>query len=179
VARFARVRFVLEPPLFFVFETKSLESFSFIFLLSYLSFLAFDVVSRSRGKPPFSFSFSFSSLSFSFPQFSQFFLFFATKKINGEREYVKSAYFPAPSSYERFMRCMGASARFSAPLSRARSPVNARAWRGREGGDVSRSRAKLVFCLGYQILNFHSRAFSAYFFCTVRLDFVGLAFEVF
>ena len=43
-------------------------------------------------------------------------------------------------------------------LSRARSPVNARAWRGREGGDVSSSRAKLVFCLGSQILNFHSRA---------------------
>ena len=53
---------------------------------------------------------------------------------------------------------MGASARFSAPLSRARSPVNARAWRGREGGDVSSSRAKLVLCLGSQILNFHSRA---------------------
>jgi len=48
------------------------------------------------------------------------------------------------SSCERFMRCMGASARFSAPLSRARSPVNARAWMGREGGDVSSSRAKLV-----------------------------------
>jgi len=138
------------------------KSFSFMFLLSYLSFLAFDVVSRSRGKPPFSFSlfFSFSFFSSISPVFS----FFATKKINGEREYVKSAYFPAPSSCERFMRCMGASARFSAPLSRARSPVNARAWRGREGGDVSRSRAKLVLCLGSQILNFHSRAFSKFFF---------------
>jgi hypothetical protein len=62
------------------------------------------------------------------------------------------------------MRCMGASARFSAPLSRARSPVNARAWRGRERGDVSSSRAKLVFCLGSQILNFHSRAFLKLFF---------------
>jgi len=62
------------------------------------------------------------------------------------------------------MRCMGASARFSAPLSRARSPVNARAWRGREGGDVSLSRAKLVLCLGSQILNFHSRAFLKNFF---------------
>lgn len=131
--------FVLEPPLFFVFETKSLKSFSFIFLLSYLSFLAFDVVSRSRGKPPFSFSLSLSFSSI-FPVFS----FFATKKINGEREYVKSAYFPAPSSCKRFMRCMGASARFSAPLSRARSPVNARAWRGQGSDDVSSSRAKLV-----------------------------------
>ena len=84
------------------------------------------------------------SLSLSFPPIFLVFLFFATKKINGEREYVKSAYFPAPSSCKRFMRCMGASARFSAPLARARSPVNARAWRGREGGDVSSSRAKLV-----------------------------------
>ena len=72
------------------------------------------------------------------------FSFFATKKINGEREYVKSAYFPAPSSCERFMRCTGASARFSAPLSRARSPVNARAWMGQGSDDVSSSRAKLV-----------------------------------
>lgn len=90
-------------------------------------------------------AFSSLSLSFSFsPNFPPVFSFFATKKINGERDSVKSAYFPAPSSCERFMRCMGASARFSAPLSRARSPVNARAWRGREGGDVSLSRAKLV-----------------------------------
>ena len=34
---------------------------------------------------------------------------------------VLSAYFPAPSSWERFTRCMGASERFLAPLSRARS----------------------------------------------------------
>ena len=95
-------------------------------LLSYLSFLASDVVSRSWGKPPFSFSFSFFSSIF--PVFS----FFATKKINGERDYVKSAYFPALSSCERFMRCMGTSGRFPAPFSLARSPVNARAWRDRE-----------------------------------------------
>ena len=69
------------------------------------------------------------------------------------------------------MRCMGASERFSAPLSRARSPVNARAWRGREGGDVSRSRAKLVLCLGYQILNFHSRVFEDFFFFLKSLGF--------
>ena len=71
------------------------------------------------------------------------------------------------------MRCMGASARFSALLSRARSPVKARAWRGREGGDVSRSRAKLVLCLGSQILNFHSRAFLKNFFlsCMKYLNF--------
>ena len=126
----------------------------FLFL-SCLSFLAFDVVSRSRGKPPFSFALSFS---FS-PNFPSVFSFFATKKINGERDSVKSAYFPALSSCERFVRCMGSSARFSGPLARARSPVNARAWRGQGSDDVSRSRAKLVLCLGSQILNFHSRAF--------------------
>ena len=98
------------------------------------------------------------SLSLSFPPIFPVFSFFATKKINGEREYVKRAYFSAPSSCEHFMRCAGASARFLAPLSRARSPVNARAWRGQGSDDVSRSHAKLVFCLGYQILNFHSRA---------------------
>jgi len=134
-------------------------------LLSYLSFLAFDVASRSWGKPPFSFSFSFSiSFSFSFfsPQFSQFFLFLPKNK---RRERIcKKAYFPAPSSCERFMRCTGASARFSAPLSRARSPDNARAWMGQGSDDVSRSRAKLVFCLGPQILNFHSRRFRENFF---------------
>ena len=38
-------------------------------------------------------------------------------------------------------------------LSRARGPQSTRARGGdREGGDVSRSRAKLVFCLGSQIL---------------------------
>ena len=72
-ALFARVRFVLEPPLFFVFETKSLKSFSFIFLLSYLSFLAFDVVSCSRGKP-LSLSLSLS-FSLSFPPIFLVFLF--------------------------------------------------------------------------------------------------------
>ena len=161
------------PHSFLFLKTKSLKSFSFIFLLSYLSFLAFDVVSCSRGKP-LSLSLSLSlSFSLSFPPIFLVFLFFATKKINGEREYVKSAYFPAPSSCKRFMRCMGASARFSAPLSRARSPVNARAWRGREGGDVSLSRAKLVLCLGSQILNFHSRAFLKNFFlsCMKYLNF--------
>ena len=123
----------------------ALKLFSFMFLLlSCLSFLAFDVVSRSRGKSPFSFSFSFFfSFSFLFPIFPVF-SFFATKKINGERDYVKSAYFPALSSCERFMRCMGTSARFPAPFSRARSPVNARAWRGQGSDDVSSSRAKLV-----------------------------------
>ena len=128
------------PHSFLFLKTKSLKSFSFIFLLSYLSFLAFDVVSCSRGKP---LSLSLS-LSLSFPPIFLVFLFFATKKINGEREYVKSAYFPALSSCERFIRCMGASARFSAPLARARSPVNARAWRGQGSDDVSSSRAKLV-----------------------------------
>ena len=53
-------------------------------------------------------------------------------------------------------------------LSHARgtqSTRSSRTWpRGRKGGDVSSSRAKLVFCLGSQILNFHSRAFSAYVF---------------
>ena len=138
-------RFILEPPLFFVFETKSLKSFSFIFLLSYLSFLAFDVVSRSRGKPPFSFSFSFSfSFLFFSPIFPVFFFFCDEENKRRERLY-KSAYFPAPSSCERFMRCARASARFPAPLSRARSPVNARAWRGQGSDDVSSSRAKLVF----------------------------------
>ena len=62
------------------------------------------------------------------------------------------------------MKCMGTSARFPAPFSRARSPVNARAWRGQGSDDVSSSRAKLVFCLGSQILNFHSRAFLKNFF---------------
>jgi len=47
-----------------------------MFLLSYLSFLAFDVVSRSRGKSPFSFSFSFFfSFSFLSPNFPCFFFF--------------------------------------------------------------------------------------------------------
>ena len=50
-------------------------------------------------------------------------------------------------------------------LSRARGPQSTRARGGdREGGDVAASRAKLVLCLGSQILNFHSRAFSAYIF---------------
>ena len=50
-------------------------------------------------------------------------------------------------------------------LSRARGPQSTRARGGdREGGDVSSSRAKLVFCLGSQILNFHSRAFLKLFF---------------
>ena len=75
-----------------------------------------------------------TKVSLSFPPIFPVFSFFATKKINGERDYVKSAYFPALSSCERFMRCMGASARFSAPLARARSPVNARAWRGQGRG---------------------------------------------
>ncbi len=97
----------------------------------------------ARGVNLFSRSFSLS-FSLSFPPIFPVFSFFATKKINGEREYVKSAYSPAPSSCERFMRCMGTSARFSAPLSRARSPVNARAWRGQGSDDVSSSRAKLV-----------------------------------
>ena len=89
-----------------------------------------------------SFSFSFSFFS---PQFSQFFLFLPKNK---RRERIcKKAYFPAPSSCERFMRCTGASARFSAPLSRARSPDNARAWMGQGSDDVSRSRANLVLCL--------------------------------
>jgi hypothetical protein len=74
------------------------------------------------------------------------------------------------SSCERFMRCVRASARFSAPLSRARSPVNARAWRGQGSDDVSRSRAKLVLCLGSQILNFHSRAFLKLFFFSPKYE---------
>ena len=96
------------------------------------------------------------SLSLSFPAIFPVFSFFATKKINGEREYVKRAYFSAPSSCEHFMRCAGASARFSAPLSRARSPVNA--LKSGEGqGDMEvmtyhAPSAKLVFCLGSQIL---------------------------
>jgi hypothetical protein len=50
-------------------------------------------------------------------------------------------------------------------LSYARGTQSKRARGGdREGGDVSSSRAKLVFCLGSQILNFHSRAFSQLFF---------------
>jgi len=101
---------------------------------------------------------SLSLFLFLFPIFPVF-SFFATKKINGERLCKKRVF----SSFE-FLRtfyevygCIRAV--FSSFLSRARSPVNARAWRGREGGDVSSSRAKLVFCLGSQILNFHSRAF--------------------
>ena len=77
---------------------------------------------------------------------------------------LKSYFFSPVRSRGRRSRFPGASARFSAPLTRARSPVKARAWRGQGGGDVSRSRASLVFCLGSQILNFHSRAFSAYVF---------------
>ena len=74
------------PHSFLFLKTKSLKSFSFIFLLSYLSFLAFDVVSRSRGKPLFSFSFSF------FPQFSQFFSFFAKKNKRRERKCKKRVF---------------------------------------------------------------------------------------
>jgi len=75
-----------------------------------------------------------------------------------------SYFFSPVRSRRRRLRFLGASARFPAPLVRARSPVNARAWRGQGGGDVAASRSSLVFCLGTQILNFHSRAFSAYFF---------------
>ena len=66
-------------------------------------------------------------------------------------------------SRRRRSRFVGASARFPAPLTRARYPVNARAWRGQGGGDVAASRASLVFCLGTQILNFHSRVFETFF----------------
>jgi len=58
-----------------------------------------------------------------------------TKNIKISGEFIKinfcGTYFPALSSYERFMRCMGASERFSAPLSRARGPQSTRA----RGGD--------------------------------------------
>ena len=55
-------------------------------------------------------------------------------------------------------------------LFRARDPQTTRARGGDgKGGDVSRSRAKLVLCLGSQILNFHSRAFSKLFFFVIRL----------
>ena len=69
-----------------------------------------------------------------------------------------SYFFSPVRSRRRRSRFVGASARFPVPLTRARSPFKARAWRGQGGGDVSRSRAKLVLCLGSQILNFHSRA---------------------
>ena len=83
----------------------------------------------------------------------------SNKKKRTERtDREKSYSFSRLRSRRRRSRFLDASARFSGPLSRARSPVNAHAWRGREGGDVSRSRAKLVLCLGSQILNFHFRA---------------------
>ena len=75
-----------------------------------------------------------------------------------------SYFFSPVRSRRRRLRFLGASARFPAPLTRARSPVKARAWRGQGGGDVAASRASLVLCLGSQILNFHSRAFSQLFF---------------
>ena len=53
-----------------------------MFLLSCLSFLAFDVVSRSWGKPPFSFSFSFLS-----PNFPCFFFFCDEENKRRERQY--------------------------------------------------------------------------------------------
>ena len=77
---------------------------------------------------------------------------------------LKSYFFSPVRSRGRRSRFVGASARFPAPLTRARSPVKARAWRGQGGGDVAASRASLVFCLGSQILNFHSRACLKLFF---------------
>ena len=95
---------------------------------------------------------SLSLFLFLFPIFPVF-SFFATKKINGERLCKKRVF----SSFE-FLRtfyevygCIRAV--FSSFLSRARSPDNARTWRGQGSDDVSSSRAKLVFCLGSQILS--------------------------
>ena len=129
-------------------------------LLSYLSFLAFDVVSRSWGKPPFSFSFSFLS-----PNFPCFFFFCDEENKRRERLCKKRVFsrFEFLRTFYEMYGCIRAV--LSTSLSRARSPVNARAWRGQGSDDVSRSRAKLVLCLGSQILNFHSRAFSQLFFC--------------
>jgi hypothetical protein len=62
-----------------------------------------------------------------------------------ERTQSKQSYFFSRlSSRGRRSRFPRASGRFSAPLSRSRSQFKARAWRGREGGDVAASRAKLV-----------------------------------
>ena len=80
------------------------------------------------------FRYRYKSFSFLSPNFPCFFFFCDEENKRRERDYVKSAYFPALSSCERFMRCMGASAQFSAPLIRARSPVKARAWRGQGRG---------------------------------------------
>ena len=136
-----------------------------MFLLSYLSFLAFDVASRSRGKPPFSFSFSFFFFSPIFPVFS----FFC--EIHGERQ-CKKRVFSSSEFLRTFYEVYGCiRALFSSSLSRAVPSQCARVRRGQGSDDVSRSRAKLVFCLGNQILNFHTLCvfiFETFFFFFTR-----------
>jgi len=95
-----------------------------------------------------------------FPRKREFIIFRASfrsstkkKKLSAQRS-EQSYFFSRLRSRRRRSRFPGASARFPAPLSRARSPCKARAWRGWEGGDVAASRAKLVFCLGTQISTF-------------------------
>ena len=135
-----------------------------MFLLSYLSFLAFDVVSRSRGKSPFSFSFSFFfSFSFLSPNFPCFFFFCDEENKRRERlckKRVFSRFEFLRTIYEVYGYIRPVSSSF---LSRAIPSQRARV-EGQGSDDVSSSRAKLVFCLGSQILNFHSRAFLKNFF---------------
>ena len=64
---------------------------------------------------------------------------FREKKEVECKQSTQSYFFSRLRSRGRRSRFPGASARFSAPLARARSPCKARAWRGREGGS---SRAK-------------------------------------
>ena len=104
------------PPLFFVFETKSLKSFPFIFLLSYLSFLAFSVVSRSRGKPPF----FFFSFSFLFPNFPRKFFFFCDEENKRRERLCKKRVFSRSEFLRTFYEVYGCiRAVFSTSLSRA------------------------------------------------------------
>ena len=132
------------PHSFLFLKTKSLKSFSFIFLLSYLSFLAFDVVSCSWGKPLSSFSFSFFFF-FSFFSPTSSFFFFCDEE-NKRRERIRKKRVFSSSEFLQIHEVWVHPRGFQHLRARARkSPVNARAWRGREGGDVRRSRAKLFF----------------------------------
>ena len=96
---------------------------------------------------------------FPFPQFSLWFFFFCDEENKRRERLCKKRVFSRFEFLRTFCEVYGfIRAVFSTSLSRAVPSQRARAWRGRGSDDVSRSRAKLVFCLGSQILNFHSRA---------------------
>ena len=104
------------PHSFLFLKTKSLKSFSFIFLLSYLSFLAFDVVSCSRGK-----LLSLSlSLSLSFPPIFLVFLFFCDEENKRRERICKKRVFSRFEFLRTFYEVYGCiRAVFSTSLARA------------------------------------------------------------